>query len=214
MTFFRIAAATAALAFATPSIAATVIGGSTVVNPTANLSGLGLTLGLTGTATLGGSGVNFPITGGTLDPMTLAGQILHEGSGVRFSLGATNLDVGNFIIDTVNSQILGDVALNGALLASDAQIFTFSLAGLTPAQITDLANPSIALLISPTAAGALTQVFDAPNLTGAQFGLAATAPQLATNGAVPEPSTWAMLILGFGTIGAVLRRRYHALATA
>jgi hypothetical protein len=214
MTIFRMAAAAAALACSTPSLAATVIGGTTVVNPTANLSGLGLTLGLTGTATLGGSGVNFPITGGMLDPMTLAGQILHEGSGVRFSFGATNLDVGNFIIDTVNSQILGDVALNGSVLATDAQIFTFSLAGLTPAQITNLANPSIVLLISPTAAGALTQVFDAPNLTGEQFGLAATAPQLATTAPVPEPSTWAMLILGFGMIGAVLRRRIRALAPA
>ena len=26
-------------------------------------------------------------------------------------------------------------------------------------------------------------------------------------GAIPEPSTWAMTILGFGGIGAVLRRR-------
>jgi choice-of-anchor A domain-containing protein len=31
-------------------------------------------------------------------------------------------------------------------------------------------------------------------------------------GAVPEPATWAMMILGFGAIGAVLRRRKAALA--
>jgi len=28
-----------------------------------------------------------------------------------------------------------------------------------------------------------------------------------TNAAVPEPATWAMMILGFGAVGMVLRRR-------
>jgi len=31
---------------------------------------------------------------------------------------------------------------------------------------------------------------------------------------VPEPATWAMLILGFGLVGAVLRRRRHLVAIA
>ncbi|MBU1375410.1 MAG: PEPxxWA-CTERM sorting domain-containing protein [Alphaproteobacteria bacterium] len=30
-------------------------------------------------------------------------------------------------------------------------------------------------------------------------------------GAVPEPATWAMMILGFGLVGASVRRRVHAL---
>ena len=29
----------------------------------------------------------------------------------------------------------------------------------------------------------------------------------ANNGAVPEPSTWAMMLMGFGAIGVALRRR-------
>jgi hypothetical protein len=33
-----------------------------------------------------------------------------------------------------------------------------------------------------------------------------------TGGVVPEPSTWALMILGFGTAGAMLRRRSHAVA--
>jgi hypothetical protein len=32
-----------------------------------------------------------------------------------------------------------------------------------------------------------------------------------TNGAVPEPATWAMMLLGFSAIGLVLRRRNSAL---
>ncbi|HEX7947292.1 MAG TPA: PEPxxWA-CTERM sorting domain-containing protein, partial [Phenylobacterium sp.] len=35
-----------------------------------------------------------------------------------------------------------------------------------------------------------------------------------TTGGVPEPATWAMMILGFGGIGAVLRRRRVLGATA
>ena len=33
-----------------------------------------------------------------------------------------------------------------------------------------------------------------------------------TKGAVPEPATWAMMIMGFGVAGALLRRRQYALA--
>lgn len=40
------------------------------------------------------------------------------------------------------------------------------------------------------------------------------APSGGFSGAVPEPGTWAMMILGFGVIGAVLRRRRTATAGA
>ena len=33
-------------------------------------------------------------------------------------------------------------------------------------------------------------------------------------GAVPEPATWAMMIMGFGAVGAMIRRRRHVLQTA
>ena len=35
---------------------------------------------------------------------------------------------------------------------------------------------------------------------------------LAPSAAVPEPATWAMMILGFGAAGAMLRQRRAALA--
>ena len=35
-----------------------------------------------------------------------------------------------------------------------------------------------------------------------------------TGGGVPEPATWAMMILGMGGIGVTLRRRRSALALA
>ncbi len=35
---------------------------------------------------------------------------------------------------------------------------------------------------------------------------------IAVGGAVPEPATWAMMVLGFGLVGASVRRRTYALA--
>jgi subtilisin-like proprotein convertase family protein len=51
---------------------------------------------------------------------------------------------------------------------------------------------------------------DAGALTGWKLSLAG-AP---TPGGVPEPATWAMMLMGFGGLGAVLRRRRAALAAA
>lgn len=195
-----------ALAFAPGSSqAATLVGGATRVQVTADLAALGLTPGVLGTASIvSGSPltVAFPITGGSLSG-SLAGFILHEGSGVSLTAGSNTLALTNFIIDTVGQRILGDAALNGTSLATDLPIFTFSLASVTPAELTNLSAPALSLLISSQAAGALTTVFGAPDLTGAQFGLAATAPTTA----VPEPASWALLIIGFGLVGAAHRRR-------
>jgi len=51
-----------------------------------------------------------------------------------------------------------------------------------------------------------------PLLTGASFfsvnsGNSFEFDNLATGGAVPEPAAWGMMILGFGLVGSVLRRR-------
>ncbi|PZQ58473.1 MAG: hypothetical protein DI570_17805 [Phenylobacterium zucineum] len=45
-----------------------------------------------------------------------------------------------------------------------------------------------------------------------EFAGFAFAPELAAPGGVPEPATWAMMILGFGATGAMVRRRRAALA--
>ncbi len=54
---------------------------------------------------------------------------------------------------------------------------------------------------------------------GIRFGgnyllLAATATGDPTDGGVPEPATWSMLIMGFGAVGSLLRRRRRAVAFA
>ena len=50
---------------------------------------------------------------------------------------------------------------------------------------------------------------------GAEFELISPGGDINVSGAVPEPGTWALMILGFGGAGAVLRRRRaQVLATA
>lgn len=201
----------AALALGVAPIAAQatpIAGGTTAVRVTADLAGLGLTAGLTGTAqadtSLGFTRILFPITGGDLNFTSLAGQIRHAGSGITLTSGSTVVGLGNFVIDTSASQLLADVTLNGNPFASAAPILSFSLSGLTAAQITNLSAPAISLRFTQTGASALTAAFGAPNLAGAEFGLAATAPV-----AVPEPASWALMIVGFGAIGLATRRRPH-----
>lgn len=189
--------------------AVAVVGGTTAIRVTADLAGLGLTAGLTGGATLDTSipeiaRILIPITGGSLDPATLAGTIEHAGSGVTLTAGGDVLGLSNFVIDTTASLIRGDVSANGASIGADLPLFSFSLAGLTPEQITNTLNPPIPLFLTDRSAAALTLLFGAPNLAGQRFGLAATAPVLAV---VPEPTTWAMLIAGFGMVGIAMRRR-------
>lgn len=54
------------------------------------------------------------------------------------------------------------------------------------------------------------QSIDAPTL-GIRGGSATGIPTLGggPNGAIPEPTTWALMILGFGGAGAMLRRRHE-----
>lgn len=205
-TFAPVLLTIACLAAPTVAHAATIVGGETRVEVTADLAALGLTPGIIGSATIAAASpltVGFPITGGSLDG-SLAGFILHEGSGVSLTAGGNSLALTNFIIDTVSERILGDASLNGVSLATDLALFSFDLSSVTLAQLTNLDAPTLGLFITADAAGALTTVFGAPDLTGAQFGLAATSPILS---AVPEPSNWALLIVGFGLVGAFARRR-------
>lgn len=65
----------------------------------------------------------------------------------------------------------------------------------------------VQLLLAGTSYVAVATAFD--NGDGGAFTLTANGPGTLSVGvaAVPEPATWAMMLLGFGAIGASLRRR-------
>jgi hypothetical protein len=199
-------------AFPLAASAAPVTGGETRVEVTADVAGLGLTPGLLGSASLVSAApltVAFPVTGGEL--AGLSGSIAHDGSGLSLSNGATTLALENFLIDTVAQTIFGDVSVNGALAAADAAIFSFDLSLLPPdADITDLANPSLPLLVTGTAADLLVSLFALPDLAGVQFALAATAPELAID--IDEPAVAALFASGLGLLGLVALRRRRPVA--
>lgn len=61
------------------------------------LTGLGVTPGIVAPATLAGTTVSFPITGGKVDAKTLTGSITHSG-GISLTAGATKVELTNFDI--------------------------------------------------------------------------------------------------------------------
>lgn len=196
------------LSFPSLAQATAIVGGNTRVAFGSAITGL--QAGLLGSATLVGGApgltVNFPITGGDLDAM-LAGTIRHDGSGVTLSNGTNTLALSNFVIDTSQGLLFGDAALNGSVLGTSLDLFSFDLSTVTVPQLTDLDNPLLSLIITSTTAGALATAFgiDLGEDDDVSIGLAATAPVLA--GVVPELESWAMLLLGFGLVGATARFR-------
>jgi hypothetical protein len=169
-----------------------IAGGITTVNLDAGtvgaLVGLGLTPSAVGSASLNGLIAQFPITGGFIDAPNA--QIAHDGSGLRFASVSNAVELRNFLINVDLSGPTGVITgtfVNGATTLNDVPFFQIG-AGLQ-------------LTLRSEAAGALTAVFGAPDLTGAVIGTASTDPQ-----PVPEPGTWAMTLSAIGGV-AVMRYR-------
>jgi hypothetical protein len=188
------------------ALAIPVVGGVTTVNlvsaPT--LTGAGVSVGVLGTATAtAGPGgipvVQFPITGGDLSA-SFAGTIAHNGSGLRLTTTTGTISLTNFLIDTVSLTLSGAVAF-GTTNLSNVPLFSLSTN-------TNATSP-FDLRLSATAAGALSTVLGVPNLTGALIATAGTVPITA---AIPEPSTYALMLGGLGLAAWVARRRKTAAA--
>jgi hypothetical protein len=88
---------------------------------------------------------------------------------------------------------------------------TFSVTGATPLSIASLGTGQ------PETVGGQTYnvVFGADlRQCAAEVCLTGPAGAIVPTGGVPEPTTWALMIMGFGSIGAMLRRRRGQLAHA
>jgi len=132
----------------------------------AALASLGVQPGVTGTATVSGSTVSFPITGGDAvihadkhyAPGYVDGVILHQGSGLTLTKGTTTVTLTDFTIDPGNSILYGEVGGTGGaadvpLLQLDGRPLVISTSGGTVHLDGTVAN------LTPTAASALDKAF-------------------------------------------------------
>ena len=113
------------------------------------------------------------------------------------------------IADAGNPAIGGDFKLDGPFTLFFSNLSTpFTFAGLgTVDGVEDFDASRVAL------DGAGDLYIDLSNVTflsNGSFQVNFNAPVTPPTGAVPEPATWAMMILGFGVVGGALRRRKTA----
>jgi hypothetical protein len=135
----------------------------------AALTSLGLTPGVTGTGTLTDGSVHFPITGGSVvywSPKSnyrpyVQGIIEHDGSGLSLTAGSTVVGLSNFTINPGNSQLYGDVDVNGSVAAVQAPLFDLHGGTLKPLKLEgdNAILTGTTVHISDTAAGLLDKVF-------------------------------------------------------
>ncbi len=132
----------------------------------AALTSLGVTPGVTGTATASGTTVTFPITGGDVvihadkhyAPGYVDGVVLHQGSGLTLTKGSTVVSLTDFTIDPGNCILYGNVngtvpAANVPLLQLDGRPLKISESGGVVHLDGTIAN------LTPTAASALNKAF-------------------------------------------------------
>lgn len=159
---------------------------------------------------LGVTTLVLPVTGGDgALPFSFDGTIEHSGSGLRLSSVGVNLDLTNFVMNTITNKMSADYVIGAATGAGD--IFDILPCGSGPPGTcftlpTGAVIPS-ALRLSFTELGSgLVNFLGIPGLAaaGMQFGVANTALT-----AVPEPGT--ALLVGSALVGlAALRRGRRA----
>ena len=159
-----------------------VAGGSTAVALDAGftqaLTSLGLTPGTVGSATLSGSTVTFPITGGTVTVYDkssgyrpwVQGVLFHSGSGLSLTAGGTTVELRDFTIDPGKpARLFGSVYVNGTQAAPSAPLFDLNGKNLG-APTTDSSGNTVLsgtqVTISPEAAALLNSTFNTTAVTG------------------------------------------------
>lgn len=135
----------------------------------------------------------------------LPGTILAAGTDTITS----SASLGTFGVENVDKNFfgVGPIALGPG-------VYYFALQAVSPVVTTYLGQGANMTGAAESNDGGETWAFGYENASnGAQLGGVAVA-LYGTGGAVPEPATWALMLVGAGGIGAMLRRRGRAITTA
>lgn len=144
------------------------------------LTGLKVAPAPFGTATLNGTTITFPITGGNVTVYKkgavkpyVQGQVDHQGSGLTLTAGSTKVTLENFVIDPGNnSKLTGDVLVNGQSAAKGAKLFDLDGGTLKPITIDSAGVAKLTgtrVLLSSDAAALLNKTFKVSALKGGLF---------------------------------------------
>ena len=124
---------------------------------------------MVGTGTISGSTVTFPITGGNVKVYKkgdvtpyVQGELDHNGSGLSFTAGSTVVQLTNFVVHPGNnSNVTGDVTLNGASAAKGAKLFDLDGSTLKPITVSNgvATLTGTRVLLSTDAAALLDKAF-------------------------------------------------------
>lgn len=204
-----------------------------------NYSGSAVTTALSDIASLSSA-----ITGGTNVTFTNAGETINENTGVLETIDGVNVRVFNVTAYSANNasvlNIVGDgsgapvvfnfgfssnVNLGGSVVFSgtgltsgDQLLWNFKTTGKN-ISLTNNAETFRGDILATADAISL----DNTNLYGRVFGGGSSDMQIVSGAnvyepapvpTVPEPGSWALMILGFGGVGAALRRRQSVALTA
>jgi hypothetical protein len=133
--------------------------------------------GVVGDASLEGTDVSFPITGGDVtyyDPASsvrpfVQGVIEHENSGLSLTAGGTKVELTDFVIDPGTSELMGTVSVDGKVAAEDAVLFDLDGSTLEPLKTNPDGSATLTgttVLLSGDAAQLLNDTFGIEDLKG------------------------------------------------
>ncbi len=130
------------------------------------------------------------------------------------TVGAVQCNVGPCIGNAGNFSLTGTFDAPAGFLDVGASITTFSLTSLNNIDFTSVTLNGATFALSPTGnfefgdVGPIAlQAINTLVVNGYTGGGGGFGGSLAFAGAIPEPATWGLMILGFGAVGAAMRRR-------